>query len=273
MPEVSPEATETLRLRLAVAGERLAALALAPAQDVGVWVRPDMAADRIYLDCGLRRLFGLDPAPLRHAASFSQVLREDYAAVLDDAGLGHLRAIERAVGQSTDMIRDLLAYARTGTTALQPEAIDLRALCGKLRAQLTAGGRAGHVRWHIGALPTVYADRTQMMMLFQNLLANAVKFTSGRPDAQVEVFAGEGTERECEVVVRDNGIGFAPEECDYIFGAFARSREASKFEGTSIDLANVARIVARHGGRITAYGAKGKGATFRVFLRRDPPSP
>ena len=207
-------------------------------------------------------------APLRHVTAFAEILREDHRRELSPAARGHLDTIVRAVEQSSAMIVDLLTYARTGTSPLDPEAIDLTSLCEELRAQLSADGQSAHLAWDIGALPIVRADRTQMLTLFQNLLANAVKFTRKRPGARVSVSAGTGTEREHEIVVADNGVGFDPAYGEHIFEAFARAHRGADFPGTGIGLANVARIVARHDGRIRAEGTPGEGATFSLVLPR-----
>ncbi len=207
-------------------------------------------------------------APLRHVCAYAGLLREEHGTSLGATGNRYLDHLTRAADQSAHMIAELLEYSRTGTSELRPEEIDLGELCAELRDQLTVGGHATHLTWDIGALPTVTADRTHMLMLFQNLLANAVKFTSGTPAARVEVFAGQGTERECAIVVKDNGVGFDQVHGEHIFEAFARAHTRAEFAGTGIGLANVARIVARHEGRIEAEGEVGKGATFTVWLPR-----
>ncbi len=207
-------------------------------------------------------------APMRHVSAFADILREEHGADLGVRGRRLLDRISRAVDQSAGMIADLLEYSRTGTSELHLEEIDLGDLCVELQEQLTAGGEAAHVTWDIGALPTVMADRTHMMMLFQNLLANAVKFTTVTPAALVSVQTVEDSGPEEIIVVRDNGVGFDQAYGKHIFEAFARAHTRSEFAGTGIGLANVARIVARHDGRIEATGEVGKGAEFRVFMPR-----
>ena len=187
-------------------------------------------------------------APLRHVAAFARILDEDHGHDLGPQGREHLATIHRAVRQSSAMIADLHEYARTGTNDLAFEPIDLNTVCQEVRDQLTAQGRSAHVTWVIGSLPTVWADRTQMLMLFQNLLANAAKFSAGREDATVRVTRGETASDLCEVIVADNGVGFDPELNTHIFEAFGRGHGERDFEGTGIGLANVQRIVARHGG-------------------------
>ena len=166
-------------------------------------------------------------APLRHVAAFARILDEDHGHDLGPQGREHLATIHRAVRQSSAMIADLHEYARTGTNDLTFEPIDLNTVCQEVRDQLTAQGRSAHVTWVIGALPTVWADRTQMLMLFQNLLANAAKFSAGREDATVRVKRGETASDLCEVIVADNGVGFDPRiEHPHLRGLRPGSRRA-----------------------------------------------
>jgi len=121
------------------------------------------------------------------------------------------------------------------------------------------------IDWKVGPLPVVEADPTMMRLVWQNLLSNAVKFTRERPHAVIEVGC-EREETEDVFFVRDNGCGFDMRYVDKLFGVFQRLHHVEEFEGTGIGLANVRRIVGRHGGRTWAEGALDKGATLHFTL-------
>jgi two-component system, chemotaxis family, sensor kinase Cph1 len=131
------------------------------------------------------------------------------------------------------------------------------------KLMMEAGGR--RIVWRIAELPTVIADPFLIRLVFENLLSNAVKYTRPRDVAQIEV----GATREGDEViffVRDNGVGFDMKYVNKLFGVFQRLHRIEEFEGTGIGLANVRRIIERHGGRSWAEGALGRGATFYVSL-------
>lgn len=205
-------------------------------------------------------------ASLRHILGFATLLGEDYGHLLDKSGAGFLERIVRSGNNAVNMIEDLQLYARTGTSPLKLEEVDLNALILEIQETLSLQAVAEHVTWEVELLPVVRADETQMRMLFQNLLSNAIKFTRGRPVACITISARAVNPVEVEVSVRDTGIGFEQKDHEYLLEPFRRGHTNEEFEGTGMGLANVARIVARHGGRIAATGVVGEGAEFRVVL-------
>jgi light-regulated signal transduction histidine kinase (bacteriophytochrome) len=126
-----------------------------------------------------------------------------------------------------------------------------------------------NIVWSKGDLPELSADRSMLLQVFINLISNAVKYTRPRDPAEIEIGSIGAAPGETAVFIRDNGVGFDMKYVDKLFGVFQRLHLAEDFEGTGIGLANVRRIVARHGGRTWAEGRVDGGATF-YFSIPDP---
>jgi light-regulated signal transduction histidine kinase (bacteriophytochrome) len=129
--------------------------------------------------------------------------------------------------------------------------------------------KARNIAWEIHPLPAVRADRALLRMVLVNLMANAVKFTGGRAEAKIEIGCAPSENGETVIFIRDNGAGFDPIYAGKLFGVFQRLHSHSEFEGTGIGLANVQRIIFRHGGRTWADGAVDGGATFYFSLPKQ----
>ena len=207
-------------------------------------------------------------APLRHIAGFVQLLKQEAASALSAASLHHLDVISGATERMGHLIDDLLAFSRVSRVELQTTEVDLAALVQEVQRELAAETRGRKITWEIRALPVVPADRALLRLALVNLLGNAVKFTGPRPEAQIEIGAAPGTEPV--IYVRDNGVGFDPQYAHKLFGVFQRLHSHAEFEGTGIGLANVQRILHRHGGRVWAEGAVDAGATFYFSLPHPP---
>jgi signal transduction histidine kinase len=206
-------------------------------------------------------------APLRHIAGFVQMLQKGSGAKLDDAGRRQLQVIADSAKQAGKMVDELLAFARMGRAEVRHAPIDTARMVGEVRREVEAEAGGREIDWRIGALPEAAGDPAMVRLVWRNLLSNAVKFTRQARAARIEV---DGTVEGNEVVfrVRDNGIGFDPRYKDKLFGVFQRLHRAEDYEGTGIGLANVRRIVQRHGGRVWADGQEGGGATFSFTLPR-----
>ncbi|MEI8062775.1 MAG: ATP-binding protein, partial [Verrucomicrobiota bacterium] len=179
------------------------------------------------------------------------------------------------------LIDDMLAFSRMGRVEVSATRVELDALVRETRCELEPAGCARKIVWKIPPLPAVHADRAMLKLALANLLGNAVKFTSPRDPAVIEIgivdakVSAAGAEPKTPGLdagrviffVRDNGVGFDQQYVHKLFGVFQRLHRADEFEGTGIGLANVQRIIARHGGRTWAEGAVGKGATFYFTLK------
>jgi PAS domain S-box-containing protein len=209
-------------------------------------------------------------APVRHIAGFARVVQEEDGDRLSEEGRAALERIVAAGSRLGRLIEDLLRLSRLGRIAIEPHPVDLAAVVRRARADVTAGDEASGVEWTIGALPSVSGDPELLRAALVNLFSNAIKFSRGRTPPRIEVGADAlaDTPEVVVVRVRDNGVGFDPQYADRLFGVFQRLHREEEFEGTGIGLANVRRIIDRHGGRTWAESVPGQGATFYFTLPR-----
>ncbi len=204
-------------------------------------------------------------APLRHLAGYSQMLKKNSGSKLDESGSRYLEVILEAAERMGDLIDNLLAFSRLGRADMRKITVDPNQLLQTVIADLEDETRGRKIRWSIGELPGVKADPALLQMVFTNLLSNALKFTRNRRQSEIEVGCS-GNNGELVVFVRDNGAGFDMKYADKLFGVFQRLHRADEFEGTGIGLANVRRIILRHGGKTWAESRDGEGATFYFSL-------
>jgi PAS domain S-box-containing protein len=198
--------------------------------------------------------------PLRIVGSFTELLAKRYQGKLDDEAREFISFIVDGTTRMQALIRDLLAYSRVGTHGKPFKRADCEAVFERAVSSLQILiGENGAVVTH-DRLPTVMADELQLGQLFQNLIANAVKYHREEPP-RVHVSAGRNG-NECLFAVRDNGIGIDPEHLQRIFLIFQRLHSDAECPGTGIGLAICKKIVERHGGRIWVESQPGKGSTF-----------
>ena len=205
-------------------------------------------------------------APLRHITGFLRLLREDLGQNLPGESEHSLNQIEDAARQMRRLIEDLLEFSRTGRADLQKTSVPLGPLVQEVITELRADSQGRDVLWKEGVLPEVQADRALLRQVLINLFANALKFTRPRNRAEIEVGSIPGQDHTAIIFVRDNGVGFDMRYVNKLFGVFQRLHSAEDFEGTGIGLANVQRIINRHGGRVWAEGSVNAGATFFFSL-------
>ena len=203
--------------------------------------------------------------PLRHIQAYVSMIEESALAKLNADEQRRLKGVREAAQRMSQLIDDLLAFSRIGRTAMRKVPVDLNALVQAVINDLQQEVKSREVEWTLQQLPYISGDRALLHQVFLNLLANAVKYTRTRAAARIQVFAVEQDD-EIIVGIKDNGVGFDPAYSDKLFGVFQRLHSASDFEGTGVGLANVRRIVQRHGGRTWADSLPDEGATFYFSL-------
>jgi signal transduction histidine kinase len=208
-------------------------------------------------------------APLRHVMSFAALLRNEAGTSLSDKGLSHLRSISEAAERMGDLIDDLLAFSRAGRVGLQKGDINLDELVREMLREFQAETKERNILWQIHPLPAVWADQNLLRQALANLISNAVKFTGARAQAKIEIGCDPDANGKTVIFIRDNGAGFDPRYAHKLFGVFQRLHSTAEFEGTGIGLANVQRIICRHGGRAWAQGVVDGGATFYFSIPKQ----
>jgi two-component system, sensor histidine kinase and response regulator len=203
--------------------------------------------------------------PLRHIQAYVSMIEESALAKLNADEQRRLRGVRDAAQRMSQLIDDLLAFSRIGRTAMRKAPVDLNALVRAVIAELQPEIRGRKIEWTLQQLPYISGDRPLLHQVLMNLLANALKYTRTRAEARIQVFAIEQDD-EIIVGVKDNGVGFDSAYSDKLFGVFQRLHSATEFEGTGVGLANVRRIVQRHGGRTWAESVLNESATFYFSL-------
>jgi len=201
-------------------------------------------------------------APLRHIGGYAELLQKNASSVLNEKSRRFLIEISDSAKRMGDLIDDLLRYSRIGRTEMQKTVFNLEQLVKEAQHDLSQEADGREISWEIGPMPEAYGDRSQLKLVFHNLISNALKFTTPLARAEIVIGCTYDKENEIEVFVRDNGVGFDMKYIDKLFGVFQRLHSAAKFEGTGIGLANVQRIIHRHGGRTRAKGSVDGGTTF-----------
>jgi PAS domain S-box-containing protein len=206
-------------------------------------------------------------APLRHVEGFVEILRSTKGDQLDEEAQRHLQTITDSARQMGKLIDDLLTFSRTARAQLRKSSVSLNDLERSVVREFNPDVAKRQVEWIFGNLPAAEGDPNLLHQVFFNLISNALKYTRDRKPAIIEI-GSRSVESEIIVFVKDNGVGFDMKYASKLFGVFQRLHGASEFEGTGIGLANVRRIIARHGGRTWAESELNKGATFYFSLPR-----
>jgi signal transduction histidine kinase len=232
-----------------------------------------------------------------------ELIQKDAGPSLSEKDLGRLTMISQSAKRMGDLIDDLLEFSRVGRSEMQKADVNLDELVRETLGDFQAETKERNIVWKIHPLPVVQADRALLRMVLVNLISNAVKFTGTRAEAKIEIGCAPagvaeantvdgqtqpgtmsaqpplqctaarrrpGGDGETVIFIRDNGAGFDPRYAGKLFGVFERLHSRDEFEGTGIGLANVQRIIQRHGGRAWAKGVVDGGATFYFSIPKQP---
>jgi light-regulated signal transduction histidine kinase (bacteriophytochrome) len=205
-------------------------------------------------------------APLRHIDGYVNLLKGNPSVAGDEKAQRHAKIISKSAQQMGQLIDALLNFSRLGRVglAVTPQ-VDVNEMVREVCQMLAPETEKRIIDWNIADLPKVTADRTLLRQVFANLVSNAVKYSGPRSPAIIEI-GSEDRDREILFFVRDNGVGFDMTYSDKLFSVFQRLHRNEEFEGTGIGLANIRKIIARHGGRTWAESVLGQGATFYFTL-------
>jgi signal transduction histidine kinase len=205
-------------------------------------------------------------SPLRALSGYSEALMEDYGDRLDETGRWYTERIQAATERMGALIEDLLNLSQVSRADLSLGPVDLSTEVAAIAGELQAREPGRRVRFDLQDGVWVNADRTLIRTVLQNLVENAWKYTAKRDGATIEFGTTAAEDGRVCCYVRDNGAGFDPAFGGRLFQPFQRLHAVTEFPGTGIGLASVRRIIERHGGRVWAEGAVGRGATFYFTL-------
>ncbi len=214
-------------------------------------------------------------APLRNITGFIELLQRRLRGKSDKDTDRYLDIVTAEAKRMSALIDDLLTFSRVGRAEMSLQPVDLLELVEESRRELAHEIQGRSIEWRLSPLPPVLGDRTLLRQVIANLLSNALKFTRRREVAVIEIGAEPAPDSADLVTfyVRDNGAGFNPQYADKLFRVFQRLHNIRDFEGTGVGLANVKRIVTRHGGSVWAEGKVDNGATFYFTLKPSRSAP
>ncbi|HEY1684522.1 MAG TPA: ATP-binding protein [Tepidisphaeraceae bacterium] len=209
-------------------------------------------------------------APFRHITGYAELIRDYESSNLSERGKRYASIVIEAARDAGRLIDNLLSFSQMGRSTMQPMNIDLNQLVRETQADvMETEGAQRAIKWEVQPLPRTYGDLPMMRLAVRNFLSNAVKYTRDKGDTAHIVVRGHEDKNEITFEVQDNGVGFDMQYSDKLFGVFQRLHRMEEFAGTGIGLANVRRIVERHGGRVWASGEPGQGATFGFSIPKQ----
>ncbi|MFY9151143.1 MAG: PAS domain S-box protein [Prolixibacteraceae bacterium] len=203
-------------------------------------------------------------APIRHIDAFTKIIDQSIPDQTPELERYFKRVYESSAKMSK-MIDDLLNFSRLGRKSLNKTEIDLNALINQVISLFATDINNRTIEWKIEKLPVIQGDISLLNLVFENLISNALKFTSKNEKTIIEIGKCNKSDK-CSFYIKDNGVGFDMKYADKLFGVFQRLHNQDDFEGTGIGLANIKQIIQKHGGSITAHAELNKGATFFINL-------
>lgn len=204
-------------------------------------------------------------APLRHIGGFVDLLVKNSSSQLDETGLRYLNIISESANEMGKLIDALLTFSRLSRTELQRTKINVKNIVNQALKTFSSDFASRDIEINISDLPDVRGDETLVNQVWVNLISNALKYTRNEEKAIINI-GGKVEHGVATYFISDNGVGFDMKYVDKLFGVFQRLHKARDFEGIGIGLANVNRIVVRHGGKCWAESKIGKGARFSFSI-------
>lgn len=210
-------------------------------------------------------------APLRSINGYAQMIQDDHAHTFNDDAKRMLNVIRNNAKKMGTLIDDLLAFSRMGRKEITRVPVEFTKLVEPIISEIKQNAPAT-TQITLKPLPNTHGDPSLLSQVYINLISNAVKYSSKKDNAQVEI-GGEEKDDEIVYYVKDNGAGFDNQYAHKLFGVFQRLHSNEEFEGTGVGLAIVQRIVVKHGGKVWAEGKLNEGAVFYFSLPKtyNPP--
>lgn len=206
-------------------------------------------------------------APLRHINGFIELLGKQDTSLLNEKSQHYMQVIAESAKKMGTLIDDLLSFSRMGRADMMQTSVSMVTLVTDAQNELQSDLEGKNIIWETGSLPEVYGDPAMLKQVLVNLISNAVKYSRNRDTIKIAISCSQSDNSEETVCsVSDNGVGFDMKYVDKLFGLFQRLHSPEEFEGTGVGLANVRRIIHRHGGRTWAKGVVDGGATFYFSL-------
>jgi PAS domain S-box-containing protein len=204
-------------------------------------------------------------APLRAINSFSKILKDEYENHLDEEGKRICGIISSSALKMGELVDDLLSFSRIGSSSLNHELLDMKNIASSSFAEMPKENEKNNIKLKIGKLHKVSGDYHLIKIVWNNLISNAIKYSSNMPFSDIVIGSDQG-DGNFTYFIKDNGVGFDMQYKHKLFGVFQRLHSDNEFEGNGVGLAIVQRIILKHGGKVWAEGEVGKGATFYFSL-------
>lgn len=201
-------------------------------------------------------------APLRHIDGFTKLLNKNIKDIIDEKSQNHFDNITSSSKQMNQLIDDLLIFSRTSRKDMKKITVNMKTIINEAMQTFDSDIKENNISVIVDDMPDVNLDVSLIMQAWVNLISNAVKFTGKKEKPEIHIGTDKDTEGNNIFFIKDNGVGFDQKYVDKIFGVFQRLHNINEFPGTGIGLANVKRIITKHGGDIRAEGKINKGASF-----------